>query len=173
MTRPDQENSGLGDILFRLSQDLVRRDPGSLARLRRMPPDGPGDGVFWDLATRHGLRTDEAGMRLVRMLALLTPKGAPDQHKVLHKGKRTLGVVLVGTGYPESRLLRLLAMPFAARGEALEGAVRWIAAKGHDGVNTLDLALLIFSADVKHSRRLAQDYYAEHYRQSAKKDDAA
>jgi len=176
MTPPDDARPSLGDTLFRLAQDITKLDPGPLARLRRMGCYGPGEGDFWVLAMRHGLRTDAPGMRLIQFLAMLTPKGAPHLPKKLHDAKRSLGTALVEANYPESRLLRFLALPFETRGDAMEGMVRWLAAKGHEGINIVDIALLLFSPDVRHARRLAQTYYAAHHKAAdttAKKDAAA
>jgi hypothetical protein len=175
MTPPDDERPDLGEMIFRLAQDMVKLEPGSLARLRRMVPDGAGEGDFWVLAADHpGLRTDTAGMMLVRLLALLTPKGRPDSGKKLHHGQHAFGAALAEAAYPETRLLRFLALPFEARGHALEGMVRWIAAKGHEGLNATDIACLLFSPDVKHARRLAQTYFDTLRKKKAdKKDDAA
>lgn len=172
MTPPDDARPELGEMLFRLAQNVAKLEPGPLAHLRRMDPDGPGEGAFWVLATHHGLRTDAAGLRLVQLLALLTPKGAPYPPKKLHDSKRAFGTALFEANYPEMRLLRFLTLPFEARGDALERMARWLAAKGHGGLNTLDIALLLFSREVEPVRRLAQTYYAAH-RKDANKDYAA
>lgn len=61
----------------------------------------------------------------------------------------------------EARLARFLALPVDRRGEALEGMARMLAANRDPkaGVNCLDIACLLFSDDVKHTRRLASTYY--------------
>lgn len=171
MTPLDDARPDIRETLFALAQDMTKLDPGPLARLRRMTPGGPGEGTFWVLALRHGLRQDGVGMTFVRLLALLTPKGAADQRKLLHDGKRPLGKVLAGAGYPEMRLLRFLSLPFEARGDSLERMIRWLAAKGHEGVDTVDIALLLFSPDVRPARRLAKTYYDA--LRTSQKDDAA
>lgn len=169
----DDRKDDFGDKLVRLAEDLTKLEPGPLALLRRMDPDGPGEGVFWALATRHDLFVDSRCMQFVRLLALLTPKGAPAPFKKLHVRDLPFGAALAMARYPETRLLRFLALPFAARGEALEPMVRWLASKGHGGLNTRDIARLLFFEDVKHSRRLAATYYATRPQQSASKDAIA
>jgi CRISPR system Cascade subunit CasB len=149
---------------------MVTLDPGQLARLRRMDPEGPGEGDFWRLAVEHGLRTDSKGLLFARLLALLTPKGEPGAHKKLHDGDGPLGTVLFEAGYPETRLLAFLALPAGKRGEALERMARWLAAKGHDGVNCVDIARLLFSDDVRDARRLAESYYRAHDKALTKPD---
>ncbi|MFC4624630.1 hypothetical protein ACFO1V_05235 [Daeguia caeni] len=156
---PEENRQTPGDRVFQLAQSMVKLDPGQLARLRRMDPEGPGEGDFWRLAVQHDLRTDSKSLLFVRILALLTPKGDPDGHKMLHDRSKPLGAALFEAGYPETRLLNFLALPHAKRGEALERMARWLAAKGHNGVNCTDIARLLFSDDVSHSRRLAETYY--------------
>lgn len=156
---PDDHTQTLGEMVFQLARSVVQLDPGQLARLRRMDPEGPGEGEFWQLAVEHGLRTDSKGLLFARLLALLTPKGEPGPHKKLHDRERPLGTVLFEAGYPERRLLAFLALPAGKRGEALERMARWLAANGHDGVNCADIARLLFSDDVRDARRLAETYY--------------
>lgn len=156
---PEESRQTPGDRVFQLAQSMVKLDSGQLARLRRMDPEGPGEGDFWRLAVQHDLRTDSKSLLFVRILALLTPKGDPDGHKMLHDRSKPLGAALFEAGYPETRLLNFLALPHAKRGEALERMARWLAAKGHNGVNCTDIARLLFSDDVSHGRRLAETYY--------------
>lgn len=156
---PEENKQTLGETVFQLAQNMVKLDPGQLARLRRMDPDGPGEGDFWRLAVRQDLHTDSKSLLLVRLLALLTPKGDPDSPKKLHDRNKPLGEALCDAGYPETRLLNFLALPYSMRGEALERMARWLAAKGHNGVNCTDIACLLFSDEVSHSRRLAETYY--------------
>ena len=174
---PEENRQSLGETVFQLAQNMVKLDPGQLARLRRMDPEGPGEGDFWRLAVQHDLRTDSKGLLFVRLLALLTPKGDPNGHKKLHDKNKPLGEALCYAGYPETRLLNFLALPHSMRGETLERMARWLAAKGHDGVNCTDIARLLFSDDVSHSRRLAETYYRAkdkaQSRTDSKEDEAA
>lgn len=156
---PDDEKQKLSEVIFKLSQRMARLDPGSLARLRRMDPEGPGETEFWKLALDCDLGTDARHQMLVRLLALLTPRGDPGIHKKLHDRSRALGTVLAETKFPETRLMRFLALPFGRRGEALERMVRWLAQKGHDGVNCTDIAALLLSDDDRAARRLAETHY--------------
>jgi len=167
---PEDNERTFGDKVFHLARSMVKLDPGQLARLRRMDPEGPGEGDFWRLAVQHDLRTDSNGLLLVRLLALLTPKGEPGAHKKLHDWDSPLGAALYKAGYPETRLLNFLALPSAKRGEALERMARWLAAKGHDGVNCVDIARLLFFDDVRDARRLAEGYYRAHDKEQPKPD---
>jgi hypothetical protein len=174
-SQPDQP--ALDERIFKLALDIARLDSGALARLRRMRSDGPGTAEFWKLALEHGVRTDVAGLRFMALLALLTPKGEPGG-KRLHNGRNAWGKALAGSGYPETRLLRFLSTPFAYRADALEAMARWLAAKGHDGVNCVDLACLLWFDDIEHERRLARSYFTELKKTTdkngtEKKDEAA
>lgn len=156
---PEENGRTLGETVFRLAGSMVKLDPGQLARLRRMNPEGPGEGDFWRLAVQHDLRTDNKGLLFVRLLALLTPKGEAGSHKKLHDRDKPLGAALFEAGYPETRLLNFLALPEERRGEALGRMARWLAAKGHGGVNCVDIARLLFFDDARDARRLAETYY--------------
>ncbi|MCA1951554.1 MAG: hypothetical protein LDL25_01880 [Hyphomicrobiales bacterium] len=169
---PEADTSKLSDRICKLARAIAQLEPGPLARLRRMRPDGPGTAEFWKLVLDNELRADSAGLRFVVLLALLTPKGAPGA-KRLHDAEIPFGRALAAAKYPEARLLRFLATPFEARPDALESMVRWLAAKRHDGVNCLDLANLLWVDDVEHERRLAHFYFAELKKHSEKKDQAA
>lgn len=173
---PEPQTPTLSDSVFRLAVAIARLEPGPLAKLRRMRPDDPGTAEFWSLALEHGIRTDGPGQRFVALLALLTPRGEPGG-KRLHDGGIPFGKAIAASGYPETRLLRFLATPFEMRAEGLEAMVRWLAAKGHDGVNCVDLAALLWFDDterkLEHERRLARSYFSEIKTRSEKKDQAA
>ncbi|MEO5347756.1 MAG: hypothetical protein H7834_15460 [Magnetococcus sp. YQC-9] len=171
---PDDNAIGLGEAVSKTAALLLRLDPGSLARLRRMDTQGPGEIDFWQLAGSCGFLTAVQGdgwLRLVKIMALLTPKGDPETRGRVHQSDRPFGAVLCDGGQPdwsgerpffsESRLARFLSLPFARRGEALEGMARMLAASraANLGVNCLDIACLLFSNDVKHPRKLASSYY--------------
>jgi len=167
---PEDNRRPLGEMVFRIAQDMVKLDPGQLARLRRMDPDGPGEGDFWRLAVQHDLRTDSKGLLFIHILALLTPKGDPGAQKILHDRNKSLGKVLWEAGFSETRLLNFIALPFEKRGDALQRMARWVAAKGHDGVNCVEIARLLFFDDVSDTRRLAEAYYREMDKAQSEKD---
>ncbi|MFM8541845.1 MAG: hypothetical protein ACKOAM_01050 [Chakrabartia sp.] len=173
MTLPEHDQPKLSEIIPHLTQRMVRLEPGSLARLRRMDPEGPGEAEFWKLAIECGLGTSNRHQRLVQLLGLLTPKGEPQKNaKTLHDGSKPFGKVLAKTDYPEMRLMRFLALPFEQRDGALERMIRWVAAKGHDGVNCTDIAMLLLSANDGPPRKLAETYYRQKYVQENKEDAA-
>lgn len=155
---PEDSRQTLGEMVSGLARNMVTLDPGQLARLRRMDPDGPGEGDFWRLAVRHNLPTNNMGLMFVRLLALLTPKGDLKGSKKLHDRSKPFGEALCEANYPEKRLLNFLALPIEKRADALERMARWLAAKGHNGVNCIDIYLLL-SGDVGTARRLAESYY--------------
>ena len=77
-------------------------DPGSLAKLRRMEK-GRAAPAFWRLAVRHprtiGRREkEETWTHIIRMVAILTPKGDPAGRPTLHNRQRLLGAVLCDGG---------------------------------------------------------------------------
>lgn len=157
---PPEEQLSLADIIVRIADDMAKLEPGPLARLRRMKPSGPGEGDFWRLAARYGLTGSDRWLVFVKLLALLIPKGDPGQPKRLHAPKRALGTALGESAYPESRLLRFLALPHEQRPEALERMIRWLDA--HDearGIDCRDIYRLLTSPDVRHRRKLAETYY--------------
>lgn len=151
--------ASLRETVWQLAQALVRLDTGPLARLRRMDVDGPGEGDFWKLASALDLKCPEDWLVPVRLMALITPKGQPGEGKRLHEPKTALGAALADAKYPERRLNQFLALPHDRRAEALERMVRWMAAKGHNGVNCTDICALLFSDGPEPARRLAETYY--------------
>jgi CRISPR system Cascade subunit CasB len=157
----EEKSEGLGKIVASLAAAMLRLSPGELARLRRMDPDGPGVLAFWRLATLCGIHTNSAGMQLVRILAVLAPKGDVGKRTQFHNIKEPLGRALYAAGFSEARLARFLALPFEARGDALESMARLLVAKGlpPGGVNTAEIAHLLFSKDVWPARKLAENYY--------------
>ena len=181
MPNKQDMKSDLTQVIPGMCSKIARLDPGSLARLRRMDPAGPGEAGFWKLAVSHGFRTDQYGMMLVKLLAILTPKGKPGE-KQLHDRSIQLGKLLA-TGknnnpllknnnplLSETRLLRFIALPFDKRPESLERICRLIAANGHKGVDCVELARLLFFDDVKHTRHLARSYFSNPKQTSNEKD---
>lgn len=161
-----------------LSEALLGLDPGPLAELRRMDPDGAGPPAYWGLAGKCGFldRNPADWMRVVCLMALLAPKGERQTGDRLHDGGRPLGLTLCDGGvsdWPrdgesprpflsERRLARLLVLRGEQRGPALERVVRMLAASRDrgQGLDCVALAaLVLMEPDAKTLRRLAQDYY--------------
>lgn len=165
-----------------IGQALAALEPGPLADLRRETgdPDAPRPAAFWRLAVRHPLigRNEATWLRIIRIMAVLTDKGAPEGKASPHQDKRGLGAALCDGGdtqwgfgeldprpmLSELRLARLLAARDDMRADLMERAVRALAAKkppGSGGVDCSDLAkFLLFSDDPEPGRRLARSYYA-------------
>lgn len=166
-------------IVPKLSNHLLRLDPGALAELRRMEASGPGTPAFWRLAKECGFLDANPAhwMPLVRILAILTPKGQKLAQDRLHDSDRPFGRALCdggsrdwaqgGGGRPllsERRLARILALSREQRGPALERLARMLAARrdrtiGIDCVPIANLLLLPDAAATFTLRALARDYY--------------
>ena len=164
MSHEPKKQFDLSKTIPKMCSEIALLDPGSLARLRRMDPLGPGEAEFWKLAVSHHYRTDQVGIMLIKLLAILTPKGQPGK-KVLHIPQMPLGKLLarIENSRPllsETRLLRFIALPFEKRPEALERICFLIAAKGHDGLDCVGLAKLLFYPEVNHTRILARAYFS-------------
>ena len=161
-----------------LSQAMNRLGTGSLADLRRMAVDGPGTTDFWHLANCSGFlesSNTDSWMRIVKIMAILTPKGEPTERDHLHDKSQSLGKVLCDGGrgdwsaasdtsfLSEARLARLLAQRPEQRAEALERLARALATKRNPeiGINCTDIAALLLNSDRKssHLRKIAQKYY--------------
>lgn len=174
MTQPDTplDTAALAREIATMLRGL---EPGPLAVLRRM--DDSGAPAFWRLAARHpAIGRDLGAWRAItRMLAILTPKGRPEDRprpaQVI-----ALGRALCDGGDPgwtprdptspdgvvsEQRLAAFLAMRGPSRRVALERLVRALA-RGLPAdcqVSPADLAFAVLApADPQH--RIARDYYA-------------
>lgn len=179
MPKPDT----LRAIIERLSGKLLELAPGALAELRRLDVTGPGSGTYWFLAKECGFDggPDERWMRIVRMMATLTPRGERNKDYQLHNGKQPLGRALCDGGsndwntdkqqrsdaeprpfYSAQRFARLLSMSAEQRLDALDRAVLMLA-RSRDvrlGLDCTGLALLVLVPDdPTHLRELARDYY--------------
>ena len=148
-------------------------DPGSLAELRRME-QGRGAPHFWRLVAQHP-RTigrpekEDTWMNIIRIIAILTPKGGSAERPQLHNRRRPLGEVLCDGGDPgwtgprqafsERRLAQLIAARGPQRAVLLERAARALARSmpSGSGVNVPDVAHLLLTPD--DGRRLAEPYY--------------
>ncbi|TRL42297.1 hypothetical protein [Rhizobium straminoryzae] len=155
------QDDDLKSAVANLVGELMKLNPGQLARLRRMDIDGPGELEFWRLAQNKALKLsgNDTGMLFVRILALLAPRGEVASRAPFHRLGEPLGKVLAEAKFSEKRLATFMALPFARRGEALEGIARFIARKMENGVNCVDIAQLLFVNDVWPLRRLAAAYY--------------
>jgi CRISPR system Cascade subunit CasB len=163
----------------RLSRGLLGLDPGPLAELRRMAPGGPGVPAYWRLANDCGFREDDADvwMQVVKIMAILSPKGQRSDKDRLHDASHRLGAALCDGGDPrwrprnptepqgefsEKRLARFLALSPAGRGEALERIARMLA-RSRDparGIDCITLARLLLVPDDKRPlQHLARDYH--------------
>ena len=168
--RYEPKTPKLTDAIPKMCGEIVILGRGSLARLRRMDLSGPGEPEFWKLVVSHQFRKDQYGMILIKLFAILTPKGQSGGIR-LHAPDIPLGKLLANSksGRPllsETRFLRFIALPFDKRPEALERICRQIAANGHNGVDCRELANLLFFNDVKQTRKLARFYFSEIYDRS-------
>jgi len=155
------------------ARTMQHLDPGPLADCRRM--DGQaGAPAFWRLAARHPDTIGHPGraaewMAIVRILAILTPKGDPANRPDLHDAKRRLGAVLCDGGDPawtgpspvfsERRLAQLMAARGPQRAVLLTRAARMLARSrsSDSGVDVVDIALTLLQPE--NGRRLAESYY--------------
>ena len=109
-------------------------------------------------------------MDIVRVIAILTPKGDPEQRPALHAAARRLGEVLCDGGDPdpewsgqpclsERRLTQLMAAREPLRTVLLTRAARMVAQSRlpGDGVNVVDVAWAVLRPDDE--RLLAEPYY--------------
>lgn len=163
MTPPDAADlAAAAAAALAAASEMQRLDPGPMAELRRMTPDAPAP-AFWRLAVRHRAMTGSPERRadwvqILKILALLTPKGAPEGRPPLHAYKRPLGAVLCDGGDPdwkpqgtppdgvfsERRLVQFMATRGKARGEGLERAARMIAAK-RNPASGIDVTQITFA----------------------------
>ena len=157
---------------------LQHLEPGRLSELRRMQTASTGAPGFWRLAARHPEtigRQQETWMAIIRILAILTPKGDAAKRQPLHNAKRRLGEVLCDGGDPgwphsnslrpvlsERRLAQLMAAREHQREVLLERAARAInrTVQSASGVNVVDIAWTLLDHDSgRIGRRLAEPYY--------------
>lgn len=146
-------------------------DPGPLADLRRMEPETAAP-AFWRLAARYpdsiGARTGD-WVEIIRILAILTPKGDPDGRPALHDASRPLGAALCDGGDPgwsgdrpalsERRLAQLLAARGTARAVALTRAARALARSRppQAGLDVRGIAWAVLNPTG--TARIAEQYY--------------
>lgn len=164
----------------RMLKDLT---PGPLAELRRMEfPNGAP--YFWRFTSRHPEtialgpeedRMTKDWMTIVKILAILTPRGDPEQRKPLHQARRALGEVLCDGGNPawpdsnpprpvlsERRLAQLLASRGEQKRVLFTRAMQAISRtyQSGSGINVVDIAWAVLSSNSGHMKQqLARAYY--------------
>jgi CRISPR system Cascade subunit CasB len=169
----------LEETIAALSAKLLALDPGPLAQLRRMESDSAGTSMFWRLVSTLGLPVNQTKewMKIVCILAILTPKPSQNASVRLHDRMCRLGYALCDGGNPawpsdpqnprpalsEQRLARLLATPASQCGEVIERIARMLARSRTPevGINCTEIALLLLTPDDPLSiQNIARYYYA-------------
>ena len=109
-------------------------------------------------------------MAILRIIAILTPTGSPDDRPKLHDQRQRLGKVLCDGGDPawdgrkpalsEQRLAQLLSARGKQRAVLLTRAARAIARSRapNSGVNVVDIAVALLRPGDS-ERRIAKPYY--------------
>ena len=162
-----------------LSEMLLALDSGPLAELRRMEPGNAGTPAFWRVAVALDLPQNELDvwMRIVKTLAILTPRGNRSSKVRLHDPAVALGTVFCDGGNPgwpppgsnpapklsEPRLARFLASAPNQRGESLERIVRVLASSRDPGrgIRCTEIAHLLLDPDDEQPLKdVAYAYYA-------------
>jgi CRISPR system Cascade subunit CasB len=193
--RLDDGKADYKEQVSRASADILRLGTGPLAELRRMMMEGPGVPAFWQVAAAGGFLDEKSRtgtwMRIVKIMAILTPKGERKNDDRLHDEGRRLGAVLCDGGDPnwkpeggeprpflsELRFARFLSQPLEQRGDALERIARSLAnRKNRDsGINCAEIAALLLFPEISYGLQdLARDYYKRldsAARQSKQKED--
>ena len=185
---PNKQASTLHETIFAIGRTLAGLEPGALADLRCEAGDATAarPAYFWRLAARHAAirYNEESWLRIIRIMAILTDKGAPEGKPSPHVGKssannwRGLGAALCDGGdrqwgigqrdprpmLSELRFARLLAATGDMRADLMERAARALTAKkspGTSGVDCTDLArFLLCPNDPKPGQTIARSYYA-------------
>lgn len=169
--QPDQAQSPETKAVVASAKMLQELEPGALAELRRMGTD-QGSPYFWRFAAQFpetaGRRErQDDWVKIVRIIAILTPKGNPEGRPPVHRARRRLGAVLCDGGnlqdwkgpkpaFSEHRLLQLLAARGPQRSLLLERAVRSIVPGSEVNVSDIAYALLKPQEDEK---GLTEPYY--------------
>lgn len=170
-----QSSESPAEATLAAAKFLQHLGPGPLAQLRRMEP-GSAAPAFWRLVARHPTtignpNREQTWMYIVRILAILTPRGDPENRSSLHNGKQRLGKVLCDGGNPdwtgpspalsEHRLMKLMAARGQQRTVLLTRAARAIARSMHPGIglNVTDVAHALLFPDK--NRDLAEHYYRQ------------
>lgn len=170
----EQTTSSYKTKIDNLSVAMRSLGTGELAELRRMSDSDPGCATFWQLATECGFIDDvnqiQVWMRIVKIMAILTPRGDRASAPFVQNSSQRLGTVLCDGGDPkwvagsrpllsETRLMRFLSAP---RADALERIARMLAAnsKSENGFDCAAIAnLLLCPSNKKILREIARSYY--------------
>lgn len=171
-----EETPNLAQVLGRLSAQLdpARRGAGDMAELRRLD-HSPYSPAFWRLyfefiprtwrepKGRPDRRVDHAWAVLIRAMAEMAPRPS--------RSGAGFGAALAGTGYSESRFLRLLRARENNLAREIRVAARWLAVHGRPADWYLPaqcvLGQLAFGLPVNRQtavHRLASDYFREQAR---------
>lgn len=151
------------DTAFSVAAELRHLGTGEMAALRRLD-EATAAPAFWRLAARHEAiaTAPNRWAPIVRALALLTPKGPPEDRPALNDATRRFGTALCdgcdpswpGGGQPrpllsERRLAQLLAARGPQRTILLTRAIRALAAQRdpNHGLRTGDLAWAFLRVD--------------------------
>ncbi|GIT93245.1 hypothetical protein JANAI62_37110 [Jannaschia pagri] len=160
-----------GAIALSLAKQMRSFDPGALAVLRRMGADGAAP-AYWRLAASRPQLSQrpDRWAPIVRALAILTPKGAPEQRGNLYEATRPLGMALCDGGDPswpnaprpmlsERRLAQIMAARGVQRDILLTRAIRALAASKpvNAGLRVPDIAWVFLVPD--RPETLAEPYY--------------
>lgn len=170
----EQTTTSYRTIIQNLSVAMRSLGTGELAELRRMAGSDPGCAAFWQLAAECGFIDDvnrtSVWMRIVKIMAILTPRGDRASAPFVQNSTHRFGAVLCDGGDPkwvagsrpllsETRLMRFLSAP---RADALERIARMLAAnsKSENGFDcTAIAALLLFPSSKTIPREIARSYY--------------
>ena len=174
-----QHNDTIEETILDVTKTIQHLGTGPLAELRRMKEKQIAAPAFWKLVVKHPCtmgreKNGQTWMTIVRIIAILMPKGDPDRRPPLHDPKRRLGTVLCDGGDPdwrpdstenpkpvfsERRLMQLLSARGRQREVLLTRAARTIAhgRRQDSGVNTVDIAYTLFKP--KSEGWLAKPYY--------------
>lgn len=175
-TLPDPRRRAIAAAAISAARAMRHLSTGAMAELRRMDAANPAP-AFWRIAVRNPLMMDNQAnwMTILRILALLTPKGdvPPEGRPLLHNKARPFGRVLCDGGDPgwqpqgdspdgvvsERRLVQLLATRGPARAVALERAARMLAPRMQPGtgVDVAQIALALL--DPNDTAPIARAYF--------------
>lgn len=173
--QPEKDTEAPHAIALSIAGLMKGFGSGEMAALRRLGSDAAAP-AYWRLAARHPkLETrSEVWTPIVQALALLMPKGPPEERGDLHDPHRPLGRALCDGGrhdwpaeaaqgaprpvFSEQRLAQLLAARGSQRRILLLRAVRMLAAS-RDADLGLDVGDLAWRFTDPDTQRLAAPYY--------------
>lgn len=173
---PDSRRRAIAAAAISTAREMRHLSTGAMAELRRMDAANPA-AAFWRIAVRNRIMMEDQAnwVTILRILALLTPKGEPppEGRPVLHNAARPFGRVLCDGGDPgwqpqgdnsdgvvsERRLMQLLATRGPSRAVALERAARMLAPRIQpgSGVDVAQIALALL--DPGDTATIAKAYF--------------